>query len=59
MRIEIDLSTLVFVGVCGDAALFVDADDDEILLRVGGGNKHDLAAAAKEFLKAVAALEGP
>ena len=56
-RIEIDLSTLVFLHVCGDGALFMDGDGDEILLRATG-NEHDLKAAAKEFLKAAAILEG-
>ena len=55
-RIEIDLGTLVFVGVCGDAALFMDADNDEILFRATG-TKEDLAAAALEFHRAAAALE--
>lgn len=35
-RIEIDLSTLVFVGLCGDGALFEDGDGDEILPRATG-----------------------
>ena len=56
-RIEIDLGTLVFRHLCGDAALFVDGEGDEILLRATG-NEHDLKAAAREFLKAAAALEG-
>jgi hypothetical protein len=55
-RIEINLATLVFVGLCGDGALFVDGDGDEILLRASG-NKHDLKAAAREFLKAAKAAE--
>ncbi|MDD4985630.1 MAG: hypothetical protein PHQ43_07565 [Dehalococcoidales bacterium] len=55
-RIEIDLSTMVFVGVCGDGALFMDGDGDEILFRTGG-NKHDLAAAACELRRAAKELE--
>lgn len=55
-RIEIDLSTLVFVGVCGDGALFCDGDGDEILLRATG-NRHDNDAAVREFLKAAAIME--
>lgn len=56
-RIEIDLTSLVFVGLCGDAALFVDGDGDEILFKASG-NKPDLAAATRELLKAAAILEG-
>ena len=52
--IEIDLSTLIFLHICGDGALFVDGDGDKILLRASG-TEHDLKAAAKELLKAAEA----
>ena len=56
-RIEIDLSGLVFLGICGDGALFVDGDGDEILFRATG-NEHDLKAAAGELRRAARELEG-
>ena len=52
--IEIDLSTLVFLHICGDGALFCDCDGDEILFKASG-TEHDLKAAAKELLKAAEA----
>ena len=55
-RIEIDLSTLVFVHVCGDGALFMDSDGDEILLRASG-SKDDIAAAVCELRRAAKILE--
>ena len=51
-RIAIDLSSLVFAGIEGDGALFVDGDGDEIEFYVTG-NKHDWQAAVKEIMKAV------
>ena len=56
-KIEIDLSTLIFLHVCGDAALFVDADGDEILFRATG-NRYDNEAAARELHRAAKELEG-
>ena len=56
-RIEIDLSHLVFLHLCGDGALFLDGDGDEILFRATG-NQYDLEAAAWELRQAAAALEG-
>ena len=56
-RIELDLSSLVFVGLEGKGALFRDGDNWEVLL-VATGNHYDLAAAARELLKAAAVLEG-
>ena len=55
-RIEINLSTLVFIGVCGDGALFLDGDGDEVLFRVTG-NRYDQKAAARELRKAATILE--
>ena len=55
-RIEIDLSSLVFVGICGDGVLFLDHDGDEILLRATG-NHFDREAAVRELRKAAAVLE--
>lgn len=57
MRIEIDLSSLVFLHICGDGVLFQDGDGDEILFRATG-NKHDNEAAAGELRRAAAILEG-
>ena len=54
-RIAIDLSSLVFVQLEGDGALFVDGDGDEVKLYVTG-NKHDRQAAVKEIMKAVEAI---
>ena len=56
-RIEINLSHLVFLHLCGDGALFLDGDGDEILFRATG-NKHDLEAAAWELRRAAEILEG-
>lgn len=55
-RIEIDLSALVFISICGDGALFEDDKGDFILFRASR-NKYDLEAATKELLKAAAILE--
>ena len=55
-RIEIDLSFLVFVGICGDGVLFEDGDGDEILFRATG-NRHDNEATARELRRAAAILE--
>ena len=55
-RIEIDLSTLIFVGVCGDGVLFMDGDGDEVLFRATG-NQHYNKAAVRELRRAAAILE--
>ena len=49
--IEIDLTSLVFLRIENDGALFVDGDGDEILFRATG-NQYDQAAAVKEINKA-------
>ena len=56
-RIEIDLSSRIFIEFSGDGALFVDADGDEILFRVTG-NHFDQEMAAAELRRAVKKLEG-
>jgi len=55
-HIEIDLTSLVFVGLCGGGVLFEDGDGDEIVFWVNG-TQQEIEAAVREFMKAAAIME--
>ena len=57
-HIEIDLTSLVFVGLCGGGGvLFEDGDGDEIVFWVNG-TQQEIEAAVREFMRAAAIMEG-